>query len=288
MTRRYQAELVLDAKAQVGEGPRWDARVQRLLWVDIHGGAVHLFDPATGSDDIDSMGAPVGAAAVRDSGGYVVALPGAVMAWRPGEPAQPLVTVHGESDGRRFNDTACDPKGRLLAGTMSTAANGEGQGRLYSITIGGPILLRDGIGLPNGIDWSPDGQTLYFTDSLRGEVGLFAYDPEAGVIGRQTGALRAPEGLPDGHTVDAEGNVWVALWSAGRVVCLTSDGRTIASVTVPVRAVTACALGGPDLSVLYITTMQQPMEDGSSEPLAGGLFACSVETVGRHPYPFAG
>jgi sugar lactone lactonase YvrE len=286
MIRHYEAELVLDAKAEVGEAPRWDARVQRLLWVDIHGGVVHLFDPATGADDSESFGTPVGAAALRESGGYVVAIPGAVIAWHPGSPALPLVTVHGESDGRRFNDATCDPAGRLLAGTISTAVGGEGHGRLYSITADGANLLSEGIGLPNGIDWSPDGRTLYFTDSLRREIGAYPYDPETGVTGDQAGGLAVPEGLPDGHTVDAEGNVWAALWSAGRVVCLTPEGRVIASVDVPVQKVTSCAFGGPYLSVLYITSMRQP-EDGPPEPLAGGLFACSVGAVGRHPYPFA-
>ncbi len=286
MIRHHEAELVLDARAEVGEGPRWDTRVQRLLWVDIHGAAVHLFDPATGHDESQSFGAPVGAAALRSSGGYVVALPGQVAEWRPGAPARTLVAVSGEFGGRRFNDAACDPAGRLLAGTISTA--GEGTGRLYCVTGGGASLLREGIGLPNGLDWSPDGRTLYFTDSLTGEVGVFPYDPETGTIGGQSGSLPVPEGLPDGHTVDAEGNIWVACWSAGRVLCLTPEGRAICSVTVSVGAVTACAFGGSDLSVLYITTMQQPREDGSLEELAGGLFACSVDAVGRRPHAFAG
>jgi sugar lactone lactonase YvrE len=288
MIRHHEAELVVDARAEVGEGPRWDARVGRLLWVDIHGAAVHLFDPATGRDESHPVGAPVGAVALRSAGDYVVALPGHLAHWRPGQPPQTLLTVPGEADGRRFNDAACDPAGRLLAGTMSTDGDAAGQGRLYSLTGAGASLLRDGIGLPNGVDWSPDGRTLYFTDSLTAEVSAFAYDPESGVIGVQTGALPISEGLPDGHTVDADGNVWVACWSAGRVLCLTPEGRTIATVTVPVGAVTSCGFGGADLSVLYITTMQQPREDGSLEPLAGGLFACSVDAVGVAPHAFAG
>ncbi len=285
--RSYEAQLVLDAKAQVGESPRWDPRCQQLLWVDIHGEAVHLFDGTTRSDQSFTFGAPVGAAVLRSSGGYAVMLPGAVTAWQAGTEPQLLMAVPGESVGRRFNDAACDPVGRLVAGSMSTRTGGEGEGRLYCITSGGALLLREGIGLPNGIDWSPDGRTLYFTDSLRGEIGAFAYSADTGEIGLQTGALPVPEGLPDGHTVDAEGNIWVALWSAGRVVCVTPQGRVIASVVVPVSAVTSCTFGGPDLSVFYITTMRQPGDD-ESEPYAGGIFACSVGAVGRRPNLFSG
>ncbi|AYY13938.1 SMP-30/gluconolactonase/LRE family protein [Actinobacteria bacterium YIM 96077] len=286
--RSYTAELVLDARAQVAESPRWDVRAGRLVWVDVLGGAVHLFDPATGLDESESFGVPVGAAALRASGSYVVAVPGAVLAWHPGERAQRLLTLEGESDGRRINDAACDPAGRLLAGTMSTAPDGEGHGRLYSLSTERTSLLADGIGLPNGIDWSPDGRTLYFTDSLTRKLDSYPYDPETGAVGELSDSIPVPAGLPDGHTVDAEGNIWVALWSAGQVACLTPSGRAVASVTVPVQAPTSCAFGGPDLSTLYITTMPQPGQDASAEPLAGGIFACQVHAVGRHPYPFTG
>lgn len=285
--QHYAAELVLDARAEVGEAPRWDARTARLMWVDIFGGSVHLFDPATGLDESESFDVPVGAAALCASGGYVVAVPGAILAWRPGGRTKSLLALDDESDGRRANDVACDPAGRLLVGTISTAPDGEGNGRLYSLTASDSNMLADRIGLPNGIDWSPDGRTLYFTDSLTGEVGSYPYDPGTGAVGERSGSIRVPAGLPDGHTVDAEGNLWVALWSAGQVACLTPDGRVIASVTVPVRAPTSCALGGPDLSTLYITTMPQPGSDGSDEPLAGGVFACTVDAVGRLPYSFA-
>lgn len=287
MILRYEAELVLDARAEVGESPRWDSRKQCLVWVDIHGEGVHVFDPATGSDLSEKVGAPVGAAALRGSGQYVVLLPGGLMSWEPDSRPQTIVPV-SESAGRRFNDAACDPTGRLLAGTMSTGVGGEGQGRLYSITLAGAVLLKERIGLPNGIDWSPDGRTLYFTDSPRREIGVFPYDSHTGRMGAQTGAVQVPEGLPDGHTVDADGNIWVALWSAGRVVCLTPQGKTVASVVVPISAVTSCAFGGSDLSMLYITTMRHPDETGGLEPTAGGLFACCVGATGRLPGIFAG
>lgn len=285
MMARHAADLVLDARAEVGEGPRWDHRSQRLVWVDIHGRTVHLFDPVTGLDVSHDFGGFVGAAALRAAGGYAVVLPDGVAAWQPPEPVRRVVAVTEEA-GRRFNDAACDPAGRLFAGTIDMSAGGEGRGRLYQITDVATLIV-DGLGLPNGIDWSPDGRTMYFTDSLEREIGRFPYDVDTGRIGDRAGGVPIRNGLPDGHTVDADGNLWVAQWSAGTVVCLTPEGRELATVTVPVAAVTSCAFGGPDLSTLFITTMQQPDGNGFLEPTAGGLFACSVGGTGREPHPFA-
>lgn len=290
MTRHRRAELLVDAAAEVGEGPRWDARTGTLVWVDIHGKRVHRFDPSTGTDSHEAVDAQVGAAALRARGGYVLMLEGTVAAWTPGESPRTLLEVEAGQPGRRFNDAACDPAGRLLAGTMDTGEGGAGQGRLYSVEGGVARLMAEGIGLPNGVDWSPDGHRLYFTDSLTEAVGVFDYDPDTGAVGAQVGGVPVPGGLPDGHTVDADGNLWVALWSAGEVVRLTPEGRVLTRIAVPVPEVTSCAFGGHELATLYITTMRQPGADGREPPPhAGGLFAVdAVGAVGRPPHPFAG
>ena len=278
---RIVAELALDARAQVGEGPRWDTATQRLLWVDIHGGTVHRWDPSSGIDEVWKVGSFVGALALTTSEKFVLALPHGPARWSPGSDPIPLVSLHDEGDGRRLNDAAVDPQGRLLFGTMGLGDRGTGDGRLYRYGDAGCSIVRRSIGLPNGIDWSPDGRTLYFADSLTGRVDGIPYDGDDPVLPPATSSLTVPHGLPDGHTVDADGNIWVALWSAGEVVCFSPDGRVIATVVVPVDTVTSCAFGGEGLDTLFITTMLSPTEPDN--PLAGGIFACRPGAVGRLP-----
>lgn len=284
--RQLRAELVVPGGAVLGEGPRWDARAERLVWVDITGRTIHLFDPVTGSDVVHAVPVMVGAALPRASSGYVLATDGGFATWTPGGELD-FFAVPEQGERRRANDAACDPAGNLLAGTTSLDDE-PAAGRLYRVGADrGVALVKDGIGLPNGIDWSPDGATLYFTDSSVGRVDAYRYDPQVGVLGAGRPAVVPADGVPDGHTVDADGNLWVALWSAGRVACFTPDGRELVSVTVPVAALTSCAFGGVDLSTLFITTMAHSFGGRPPEPESGALFACDVGAVGRPPHVYA-
>ncbi|HEY8525408.1 MAG TPA: SMP-30/gluconolactonase/LRE family protein [Acidimicrobiales bacterium] len=287
MVKRFTAEPVAEVGATLGEGPRWDPRAGRLVWVDITGRAVHLFDPERGADAAYPVPWMVGAALPRASGGYALAVEGGVVAWTPGAEPEPLVRLEAGAD-RRANDAACDPQGRLLMDTVPLHDAAAPAGRLYRIDPSHEAtVLLDGLGLPNGLDWSPDGRTLYFTDSGTGRVDAYPYDPDAGTLGRPRPAVAPEAGIPDGHTVDAEGNLWVALWSAGEVGCFGPDGRRLATVTVPVPTVTSCGFGRADLSTLFVTTMAHP-EPGQPNAAAGTLFACAVGVPGRAPAAYAG
>jgi sugar lactone lactonase YvrE len=161
------------------------------------------------------------------------------------------------------------------------------------------VTRLTGLAIPNGLGWSPDGRTMYFTDSTWGEVRAYPYDPATGTMGEGRTLVRladdgsVPDGsVPDGLTVDAEGCLWVALWGGSQVVRVAPDGAVVGRVLLPVSRVTSCAFGGDQLADLYITTARgdDPANpaDPAREPLAGGLFRCRPGVRGLPPVAFAG
>lgn len=288
---RHRAKLVFDARATRGEGPLWDARDQRLLWVDIDAGVVHRFDPASGIDEPTAVGQPVGAAALREAGGLVLAVRDGFSILDDGHSTV-IADVEREDPASRMNDGSVDLAGRFWAGTMAFDAS-VGAGSLYRLDPDGAVqTMLTGLTISNGLDWSPEDRTMYFVDSMAGGVDAFDFDLDAGTISGRRRVCEIPpeEGLPDGLTVDADGFVWVALWGSGSVRCYAPSGALVALVDVPARQVTSCAFGGPDLADLYITTARAGLsaEDLRGQPDAGGLFVCRPGVVGRAPNVFRG
>jgi sugar lactone lactonase YvrE len=144
-----------------------------------------------------------------------------------------------------------------------------------------------GISVSNGIDWSPDGRTLFHVDTARRRIDVYDFDEAAGTVaGRRAVIPVAPQlGSPDGLAVDAEGGLWVALWGGGAVQRYSPDGSACARVELPVTNVTSCCFGDPDLSTLYVTTAAR---GAAHEPLAGAVFACRPGVLGLASTPFAG
>ncbi len=143
----------------------------------------------------------------------------------------------------------------------------------------------------NGLDWSADGETLYFVDSGEPCIRCYDYDAETGRIGARRGDLAAfsgPDGVPDGLTVDADGTVWVAMWQGSALRRYAPDGRLLACLSVPVSQPTCPGFGGPGLDCLYLTTAWEGMsaEARQIEPWAGHLLSADVGAIGRPPYRF--
>ena len=289
--QRWSAELVLDAGAELGEGPRWDGEAGELVWVDIMAGAIHRFDPATGLDRSLTVGQPVGAANLRRSGGLVLALRDGIALLDEQRPTELrwLAEIERDEPGTRMNDAACDPDGRLWAGTMDMEERSP-VGALYRVEPTGAVetTLR-AVTVSNGIGWSPDGRRLYYIDSPRARLEVFDFDPAAGgVCGRRTVVQIAPsDGEPDGLTVDAEGCIWVALWGGWSIRRYHPDGSLAGVVDVPAGRVTSCAFGGPTLDTLYVTTAR-PDEPDPRQPFAGGIFAVRPGVTGLPTSRFAG
>ena len=133
MPQTYQADLALDARALLGEGPIWDARAGVLYWVDISGCKVHIFNPATGTDRAIDVGQPVGTVVPRRSGGVMVALRDGFAALDLESGALTMIAdPEAHLPDNRFNDGKCDPAGRFWAGTMRHRRGPEGRGQPLS------------------------------------------------------------------------------------------------------------------------------------------------------------
>jgi sugar lactone lactonase YvrE len=286
---RLEAELVLDARAELGEAPHWDADRGELVWVDIMAGLVHRFDPATAGDRSFSVGQPVGAAVPRRQGGLALALRDGFAVTDEDGGLRWLAHVEADRTDTRMNDGACDALGRFWAGTMHMDEC-EPMGTLYRLEPdGGVERVRPGVTVSNGLGWSPDGLALYYVDSPRMAVEAFDFDLERGTIanGRRVIEVEPDAGEPDGLSVDAEGCIWLALWGGWSVRRYTPGGTLVSVVHVPAARVTSCAFGGPALDDLYITTARSDADD-AAQPHAGGVFRVRPGVRGLPAHAFAG
>lgn len=275
-------EQLTDPLAYHGEGPVWSAEWGGLRWVDMFAGALLTLRP-DGRVDRLPVGGPIAAfVRPRTRGGYVVGLErGLGLADGPDEAPRPLPPLLGP--GERMNEAGCDPAGALYAGTMRYD-RAEGGARLYRIDPAGDVeVVVEGVTISNGIAFSPDGTRAYYNDTTARRTDVFDV-----VDGRLTG--RRPyhefDGYPDGLTVDATGNVWVAMFRGGRVVCLAPDGGVVTQVPIPASQVTACTFGGAGLRDLYVTTSREDLDD--PEPAAGAVFRLRVDAPGLPVLPYAG
>ena len=278
--------LVLDARAELGEGPLWDPIRQRLLFVDIMRGHLHVFDPVEGLDHVIDVGRPVGAVACTMRGDWVVA---AAQGFYRIDPDTERVTPLAEAaPGRpdvRMNDGYVDAAGNFWAGTLSLNRTPE-RGALYRLDPTGRVVtMLEPVTTSNGIDWSPDGRLMYYVDTGTRRVDVFDVDlPSGQLTNRRTFVdLQGEKGRPDGLIVDSEGGVWVALWRGGSVRRYRPDGRLDRTIDLPVDLVTKCAFGGADLSELYITTawIDLSAEERQRQMEAGGLFRVTPGVRGQ-------
>ncbi|OLT43972.1 calcium-binding protein [Saccharomonospora sp. CUA-673] len=283
MTAR--ADVAVRAEAQLGEGPTWDVETGRLIWVDILSARVHTSDLATGETSTLDVGQHVGAAKPRTGGGLVLNLRDGIGAY---DAAGTFAWLHHEPvDGRRGNDAAVAPDGALWAGTMryDEAAGG---GTLSRLAPGGPAdpVLPD-VTISNGTGWSPDGRRMYYVDTPTRRIDVFDVHDDGSVGGRRPlVVVEDGAGFPDGLCVDADGCVWVALWSGGAVRRYTPDGRLDHTITLPVSHPTACAFAGSALSDLYITTAR--VDQQAPHPDAGSVLVVPDAGRGLAQPAFAG
>lgn len=286
------AELLADSRSRLGEGPVWDARSGRVVWVDIEGAALHETDPATGATASWPMPLPIGIAVPRESGGFVGALEDGFWAIDPGGRVERIAAVDTRSRGLRFNDGACDPAGRFLAGTMAWDDR-PGAGSLYRLDRDLHVTrLLDGISISNGLGWSVDGGTMYYVDTPTLRIDAFDYDVESGEASgrRMFVAIEPGAGRPDGLCVDTDGAVWVALWPGWAVRRYLPDGTLDAVLPLPVAQVSSCVFGGPALDELFITTAWTGLSevDRAAQPLAGSLFRARPGSRGLPRPAFCG
>ena len=285
---RPEAVACTTDQALLGEGARWDARRGELLVVDILAG--HVYRGRVGDDGgldlVRTYEVPgtVGAVApVEDDDGWLLACNRGFAYLSESGSLQPFAEVSPE--GTRMNDAACDPQGRFWAGTMATD-HAPGRGGLHRLERDGRIeQMLDGLTISNGLGWSLDGATMYLTDSGPRVVHAFAFDGERGTISNGRVLIEVPEdvGAPDGLTVDAAGDLWVAIFGGGRVRHYSADGELVDEWPVPARETTSCAFAGRGLSHLFVTTATEDWseEERRAEPSAGLVYRFDTDVTGR-------
>jgi sugar lactone lactonase YvrE len=289
------AELILDAKSDLGEGPVWDHENNVLYWVNITAGEVHTYDPATGDDRVVDCGQPVGTVVGRESGGLMVAAAGG-FACLDIDSGRLEIVANPEADSpdMRFNDGKCDPAGRFWAGSLHKGEDTP-VGSLYMLNTDMSVYtgIDGGITIANGIVWTSDRSTMYYIDTPTQRVDAFDYDDATGQITNRREAFPVPEanGWPDGMAIDSEDKVWVAHWGGWNVIRYDpATGEELLRIDVPASQTTACAFGGPELKHLYITSAAYGLDDAAhqKEPHAGGLFMIEVDVPGVPSPKFAG
>ena len=275
-------------QTQLGEGVRWDSRRGELLRVDILAGRVYRDTVAENGSLIPvrtyHVSGTVGAVVPIDGDeGWLLAAGRGFIHLSANGSTRPIAEV--APAGTRMNDGACDPQGRFWAGTLADDHRAGG-GAMYRLDRDGQTtLMLSGLTISNGLGWSVDGRTMYLADSGPGVVHAFAFDGERGTLSdrRVMITIAKDVGSPDGLTVDANGDLWIAVFGGGRVRCYSPDGALRQELTVPAAQTTSCAFAGRGLNRLYVTTATENWSDEQRRamPSAGLVYRLDTEATGR-------
>jgi sugar lactone lactonase YvrE len=284
--------VVVESGDLLGESPMWIAGNSMLAWVDIDRRRLQGYD----GREVWAMEVPLkpGCAVPSSAGGYVMAAKHGFYRLDPATGAiSDLASVAAqEPPGTYFNDGKCDPQGRFWAGTVQSGRRAFDAG-LYRLEAGGePEKVLDGIGVSNGIGWSPDGATMFHVDTARRRLDAFDFDPRSGGVSerRMVVDLAEHRGGPDGLTVDSEGGIWIAMWQGGAVLRYTADGILDRTVEFPVSQPTSCVFGGSEMGDLFVTSARRGLSATAlaSEALAGHVFRVEAGVTGMPSVAFAG
>ena len=273
-------ELMADFRCETGEGALWPPMERQVYWSDIPQGRIFRLNPFSRRHEQIYEGRIVGGYTIQSDGSLLLFMDrGSVAVWRDGKLEYLVNEMEGEADNR-FNDVAADPAGRVFCGTMPTDTRSA---TLYRMDTDGSVTtVLEGVGLSNGIGFSPDQKQMYYTDSLARKIYIFDYDIDSGDITNQRVFVETPDdgSIPDGMTVDAEGYVWGARWDGSSLYRYNPDGEQVVQIQFPAKKVSSVIFGGVDLTDMYVTTAGggNKAEEG---PGAGGLFRLNVGVQGK-------
>jgi L-arabinonolactonase len=267
---------IVDCRTTLGEGPLWDVREQKIYWVDSRGCKIYRAN-ADGSD-VENWDVPseIGSLALREQGGAVIALRTGVHTFdfATGR-ATLIVDPEPNHPTTRLNDGKVDRRGRFFFGSMDVDEN-KTICQLYRLDPDFSLHVMDeNIIVSNGPCFSPDDRTFYFADSRSGRISAYDYNIDAGTLSNKRTFTELSSGAPDGGTVDAEGYVWTSAIIAGELRRFRPDSVLERSIPMPVKNGTSLNFGGPNLDVLFCTSiakMHLP-EVPNDGPLGGSLFA---------------
>ena len=288
------AELIVDARNAVGECPVWVPGENALYWVDIPKGGLQRWSAATGHVAAWTAPQMLACIARTDAGNWVAGMETGFFQLTPHNDGSLdttlLAAVEHPRQDMRLNDGRCDRQGRFWAGSMVLNMGlNAAEGTLYRYTSGAaPHAQLDGFITLNGLAFSPDGRTMYASDShpLVQQIWAFDYDIDTGTPSNRRVFVDMHKhlGRPDGAAVDADGCYWICANDAGLVHRFTPDGRLDRSLVVPVKKPTMCAFGGSRLDTLFVTSIR---DDQGPQSLAGGMFALNPGVTGLPEPTFA-
>lgn len=281
------------APSLLGESPLWHPQEQALYWCDIPGHALNRFEPASGTHRRWPFDTDVACCAPVQGGGLLLALRSGLVHFDPArDHSEPLAEAPYDLATERFNDGKADPQGRFWVGTIYEPRDPP-LAALYRFSDGELAKMADGITVSNGLAWSPDARTLYWSDTKAHTIYAFDFHREEGQLSNRrvfaSFEVKRPDqdlatygGRPDGAAVDTEGAYWVAMFEGARLLRLAPDGRLLQEVALPVRCPTMPCFGGADLKTLYITTAREkrPADELAREPLAGCVLQLRVDVPG--------
>jgi len=283
-----KTELLLDAKAMLGEGPAWDAKTQTLYWLDILGMRVYA-----GTRTLAQLEEFIGCLAPCRDGHLILGTRFDLVDLEPDSGRlTTLACLESEVPTNRINDGKCDSAGNFLAGTMDMNEK-DPTGTLYSFDGKAVRALFSGVVISNGLAWSPDHKTMYYIDTPSREVMAFDYDPATGTPANRRVVIHVAEALgwPDGMTSDLDGNLWIAMWGGAQVTKWNPrTGELLEKIPVPALHTSSCVFGGRDMNELYITSARKGLSDRDllNYPLSGGLFKVVTNTTGMQTFEFGG
>jgi sugar lactone lactonase YvrE len=289
MACQPQVRCVADVQAILGEGPVWVPSERALYWVDINGRKIFcLHDGQAHSWETPLK---VGAIWPRATGGFIAGTDQGLAFTEDFRSFDIFAHPEEAHPDNRFNDGKTDRQGRFWAGTMDNTER-HARGTLYRLDSNRSLTAIDsGYRVTNGPAFSPDGRTMYESDSALQVTYVFNADEAGNAIDRRTFIqFGKGDGYPDGMTVDSEGCLWIAFWDGWCVRRFSPDGELLLKLDTPVQRPTSCAFGGDDLKSLFITSARRDLQGTELEkqPLAGGLFAAEVGVAGIAEVPFAG
>jgi sugar lactone lactonase YvrE len=286
------------APNSLGESPFWHPDEAALYWCDIPGQALHRWTPATAAHAQWSFDCEPASCAPLPGGELLVAMRDGLFRFSPTSGRRTrLAAPPYDSTKQRFNDGKADPQGRFWVGGIDAAR--QPNAALYRWAAGRLERQLAEVIVSNGLAFSPDGRSMYWSDTATHRIWAFDFDGNDGSLSRRRVFAEFPAkqpgqdlasygGRPDGAAVDAEGAYWCAMFEGQRLLRLAPDGRLLQELMLPARCPTMPCFGGPDLRTLYVTTAREkrPPEELAAWPLSGCVLSCRVDVPGL-PVHFA-
>ena len=283
----------------LGESPFWHPGEMALYWCDIPGKTLNRWHPQSAAHRLWSFDSEPGCVAPLHDGTLLLAMRDGLFRFDPGSGLRERLCAPPYDEAQeRFNDGKADPQGRLWVGTIFES-RARPAAALYRWAAGQLVRMAGDVTVSNGLAFSPDGGTIYWSDTTAHRVMAYDFDAVAGTLSRPrvlrqfdikpvAQELSRYGGRPDGAAVDAEGAYWCAMYEGQCLLRIAADGRVLQELALPVRCPTMPCFGGSDLRTLYVTTsrLHRPAAELAAQPLAGCVLQARVDVPGL-PVNFA-